>query len=91
MSIIIVSKYKGENRHPSISERSAGNPLSLYSVIITFSPYQPRTDMKAQISSLNDKRPNIGITCRHWHRTEDAIALTSRDNPDIIAGILFEA
>ena len=55
-----------------------------------FSPYRSRTDMKAQKSLLNDKRPNIGITCRHRHSAEHAIALTPRDDPYIITSILLE-
>ena len=64
--------------------------LSLYSVIITISPYQPRTYLKAQKSLFNDKRPNIGIICRHGHSAEDSVSFAPCYYADIIAYILFQ-
>ena len=39
---------------------------------------------------FDDKGSDIGIGCRHGHSAEDTVAFAPCDDPDVVAGILFE-
>ena len=39
---------------------------------------------------FDDKGSDIGIGCRHGHSAEDTVAFAPCDDPDVVAGILFD-